>query len=42
MSGTADNRCVCGFAIASPKPLPSVGASHTPQPLGEIGEGGRT
>ncbi len=30
------NRCVCGFAIASPKSLPSVGAAHTPQPLSAI------
>jgi len=39
MSGTADNRCVCGFAIALPKPLPLVGASHTPQTLYAIGFG---
>ena len=27
------NRWICGYAIALPKPLPSVGASHIPQPL---------
>ena len=36
MSGTANNRCVCGFAIASPKPLPLVGALHTPQTFSKM------